>query len=763
MAEANNGHLLLQIQQQAVGFYGVGLPPPPPPPSLSLQPIPPSLPLLPHAVTGRFYGMDVTATQLARTTAPTAIPTHTPTEVAVDPTDSPTATAAPTNAQSPLSLPPPLPQPQPSLPRHPSMHVFYGMGVVPTELDSVTYAPTTTLSLVPTATPATGTPTSAPSVPSPTAVPTSAAPTANPTTFAPTTFAPTPPPTEAPPTPRLTGVAWDGYYVNCTVFLDTDENFRLSSGEFNTTTGESGDFNFDTPGHSGAGTLLMAAADEDDGDGGCVDAFTGVSPGLLLATPVWDRSQHHIMLSPLTTLATFVMAANEPRGTGTDHQQRAANAASAAAAALTLPYAHTDVYRLDAVRAALERVDGAGAALAVSAQVATTATVMAQFVAGVVNASGIAPLTTVQLTCAVYGALAAAALAAAAAEQQQLQAGAGGSGGGGSVMGLTVPARVDAMMNDTLWRAGLPVAPLRVAAAALSIAHLNGALVAANTSAVADNTEVTLMYLSRVTVVAARLVAPAAFALGRGAVAATVFSDAYGGDRLAALIRDAVVPGSAYIARLVAEMTPPPPSPPPPQPPPPPPPPPPCPPPPAPSRLPWSARWAQTVGDWVQTEWRYAAVAGAGIVLMCCCCVGGCVLHRAHQVVGPLNRYVAEDAAHGPLPPAHADPLAPAFPLAPPGPSRLASQLAARDQGKRVREAAERCGHSHAPNATEAACCLPRLFSMLRRYHAGVCLSKATCSTLDRPHDTSSAAWSPTPPLHQLVSLELSLRTAPRR
>lgn len=136
----------------------------------------------------------------------------------------------------------------------------------------------------------------------------------------------------------------------------------------------------------------------------------------------------------------------------------------------------------------------------------------------------------------------------------------------------------------------------------------------------------------------------------------------------------------------------------------PPPPPPPAPPLPRalPRRRPSPASWADAANHWVQTEWRYAAVAGAGIVLFCCCCVGGCVLHRAHHpVVGPLARYAAdsEREAGGPHAPLVADPhytpathnlLTPAYQLAPPGPSRLASQLAARDQGKHAREAAER-------------------------------------------------------------------------
>jgi len=147
-----------------------------------------------------------------------------------------------------------------------------------------------------------------------------AAPTASPTvtTAAPTdiTVSPSNSPTASSTAPSasptaapmmLGGVAFDGYFSDCTVFLDVDGDDTLSDGDLSTTTSARGVYNLLTPDRADGETLVLTAA----GAPSCVDVFTDITPKLLMMAPTGLASNQSVMLSPLSTLAHAVGRATQ--------------------------------------------------------------------------------------------------------------------------------------------------------------------------------------------------------------------------------------------------------------------------------------------------------------------------------------------------------------------------------------------------------------------------------------------------------------------
>jgi hypothetical protein len=125
-------------------------------------------------------------------------------------------------------------------------------------------------------------------------------------------FAPPPPPPprppQAPPGAGIIGRAIStGYLSGCLVYLDTNGNGKFDAGETKCTTDKYGEYSLQT---DDDGNVLVATSKSVAGSETCVDAFTGITPGMLsFASGGVKPGEGHIVTA-LTTVADVIKRAD---------------------------------------------------------------------------------------------------------------------------------------------------------------------------------------------------------------------------------------------------------------------------------------------------------------------------------------------------------------------------------------------------------------------------------------------------------------------
>ena len=119
---------------------------------------------------------------------------------------------------------------------------------------------------------------------------------------------PPPPPPRAPPGAGIVGRAIStGYLSGCLVYLDANGNGKLDAGETKYTTDKYGEYSLQT---DDGGNVLVAISKSVAGSETCVDAFTGIAPGMLsFASGEVKPGEGHVVTA-LTTLADVIKRAD---------------------------------------------------------------------------------------------------------------------------------------------------------------------------------------------------------------------------------------------------------------------------------------------------------------------------------------------------------------------------------------------------------------------------------------------------------------------
>ena len=186
------------------------------------------------------------------------------------------------------------------------------------------------------------------------------------------------------------------------VVYDTDGDYALTEGEWNTVTGARGAYSVETPERNGTGTLVMGHA---AGGQGCIDQLTGQAPMVCMAAPTVEDSRGAVMLSPITTLVAEMMR----RDATLDRTAAAALVSAGLRIDSSLDMMHADV-----IRGMLEGSAEATDAFSTITQLMNTVNLIGQFLNGFANATGAAYPSVVQRTHMVFGGLASALLEKAA-------------------------------------------------------------------------------------------------------------------------------------------------------------------------------------------------------------------------------------------------------------------------------------------------------------------------------------------------------------